>query len=99
MLGKIRGIIFFSLEDHPWTCKWLITINRILFRGVVIPLIFPKVPLSSLGILRIPQLHPPLENPPLKNPITVSKWLIAIVHKSPKDRVVPLPNSLPFHGI
>ena len=31
---------------------------------------FPKVPQSSLGILRVPQLPPPLEHPPLKNPIT-----------------------------
>ena len=33
-------------------------------RGVVISLIFPKVPQSSLGILRVPQLPPPLEHPP-----------------------------------
>ena len=32
-------------------------------------LMFPKVPQSSLGILRVPQLPPPLEHPPLKNPI------------------------------
>ena len=31
---------------------------------------FPKVPQSSLGILRVPQLPPPLEHPPLKNPVT-----------------------------
>ena len=37
----------------------------------MIPLIFPKVPRSSLGILRIPELPPPLEHPPpLKNPAT-----------------------------
>ena len=30
----------------------------------MIPLIFPKVPQSCLGILRVPQLHPPLEHPP-----------------------------------
>ena len=36
----------------------------------MIPLIFPKVPQSSLGILRVPQLPPPLESP-LKNPITI----------------------------
>ena len=30
---------------------------------------FPKVPQSSLGILRVPQL-PPLEHPPLRNPTT-----------------------------
>ena len=29
------------------------------FAGVVIPLIFPKLPQSSLGILRVPQEHPP----------------------------------------
>ena len=30
---------------------------------------FPKVPQSSLGILRVPQLPPPpLEHPPLRNP-------------------------------
>ena len=28
-------------------------------------LIFPKVPQSSLGILRVPQLPPPLNTPPL----------------------------------
>ena len=28
-------------------------------------LIFPKVPQSSLGILRVPQLPPPLDTPPL----------------------------------
>ena len=27
---------------------------------------FPKVPQSSLGILRVPQLPPPLEHPPLR---------------------------------
>ena len=27
--------------------------------GMVIPLMFPKVPQSSLGILRVPQLPPP----------------------------------------
>ena len=31
---------------------------------------FPKVPQSSLGILRVPQLPPPLGHPPLKVPIT-----------------------------
>ena len=39
------------------------------FGGVVIPLIFPKVPQSSLGILRVLQLPPPpLEQPTLKKP-------------------------------
>ena len=41
-------------------------------RGLVIPLIFPKFPQSSLGILRVPQLPPPLGHRPLKNPIMVS---------------------------
>ena len=31
----------------------------------------PKVPQSSLGILRVPQLPPPLGHPPLKNPIKI----------------------------
>ena len=30
---------------------------------------FPKVPQASLGILRVPQLPPPLEHPHLKNPM------------------------------
>ena len=37
--------------------------NRILKGGGVIPLIFPKVPQSSPGILRVPQLPPPLNIP------------------------------------
>ena len=32
----------------------------------MIPLMLPKVPQSSLGILRIPQLPPPLEHPSLR---------------------------------
>ena len=39
---------------------------RFLTGGVVIPLIFPKIPQSSLGILRVPQLPPPLEHPSLR---------------------------------
>ena len=35
---------------------------------VVIPRIFPKVPQSFLGILRVPQLPPPLEHHPLEQP-------------------------------
>ena len=42
-------------------------------RGVVIPLIFPKVSQSSLGILRIPQLPPPLEHFSLKNHANLGK--------------------------
>ena len=37
----------------------------------MIPLIFPKVPQSSLGTIRVPQLPPPL-----KNPITSAPWKI-----------------------
>ena len=62
---------------HPWKCsktmQWHTHNSMIigfLRGGVVIPLIFPKVPQSSLGILRVPQLPPPLEHLPLKNPIT-----------------------------
>ena len=44
--------------------KWWFC-NRILKGGVVIPLIFPKVPQSSPGIFRVPQEHPlPLDTPP-----------------------------------
>ena len=36
-----------------------------------VSLIFPKIPQSSLGILRVPQLPPPLGHPgTLKNPIS-----------------------------
>ena len=45
------------------------SLNRILKGGVVIPLIFPKIPQSLLAILRVPQLFPPLGHPLLKNPI------------------------------
>ena len=38
-------------------------INRILKGKMVIPLIFPKVPQSFLGMLRVPQSPPPLEHP------------------------------------
>ncbi len=38
-----------------------------------VSLIFPKVPQSSLGILRVPQLPRPLGHPPLKNPIKI-QW-------------------------
>ena len=34
-------------------------------------LMFPKVPQSSLGIFRVPQLPPPLEHPPLRNPTMI----------------------------
>ena len=45
----------------------------ILKGGVVMPLIFPKVPqFFPAGILRVPQLPPPLEHPPLKNPMIIN---------------------------
>ena len=34
----------------------------------MIPLIFPKVPQSFVGILRVPQLPPPLGHPPPLEP-------------------------------
>ena len=38
-------------------------------------LMFPKVPQSSLGIFRVPQLPPPLEHPgTLKNPRIFGRW-------------------------
>ena len=42
------------LDEDDFDVKVGTLFNRILFRGVVIPipLIFPKVPQSSLGILR-----------------------------------------------
>ena len=50
---------------------------------------FPKVPQSSLGILRVPQLPPPLGHPPLKNPIIQTwrihgKWYIFNLHENHK---------------
>ncbi len=41
-------------------------------------IMFPKVPQSSLGILRVPQLPPPLGHPRLKNPIIFGR--ISLVH-------------------
>ena len=59
-------------------------------RGVVIPLIFPKVPQSALGILRVPQLHPPFEHPP---PLRILQlwlcifWLVHLLEERfPKRR-------------
>ena len=37
---------------------------------------FPKVHQSSLGILRVLQLPPPLGHPPLKNPIIMSQKMV-----------------------
>ncbi len=34
--------------------------------GVVVPLIYPKVPQSSLGILRVPSYPLPLDTRPLR---------------------------------
>ena len=55
-------------------------LNRILKGGVVIPLIFPKVPQSSLGILRVPQLPPPLGHHPPKNPIIFPELFCLFFH-------------------
>ena len=42
---------------------------------LIFPIIFPTVPQSSLGILRVPQLPPPLGHPPVKNPVKmVRRW-------------------------
>ena len=43
--------------------------RQIWFGGVLIPLIFPKVPQSSLGILRVLQLPPPLGHPGTTHPL------------------------------
>ena len=45
---------------------------------------FCKVPPSSLGILRVPQLPPPLGHPPLKNPINLERKMI---FQNPHDYV------------
>ncbi len=50
---------------------------------MVIPLIFPNVPQSSLGILRVPQLPPLLGHLPLKNPININQ------HVSPSPVIDP----------
>ena len=77
-------------------------INRILKGpGVVIPLIFPKVPQSSLiGILRVPQEHPPPlryhPRDPKKNPITKTggcqggpllRVMFENSHHQPKEKI------------
>ena len=46
---------------------------------------FPKVPQSSLGILRVPQLPPPLNTPPLRNP-TTQGWCAFNVTTLAKNR-------------
>ena len=42
----------------------------------------PKVPQSSLGILRVPQLPPPLEHPPLRILENEAKETYDQVHNS-----------------
>ena len=62
--GLLRGLVGVGHEELL-TISWIIWF---CFGGVVIPLIFPKVPQSSrAGILRVPQLPPPLGPPPLRN--------------------------------
>ncbi len=66
--GFFRSILLpqneqFYVADSMWVNLANVApamFNRIPKGGVVIPLIFPKVPLSSLGILRVPQLPPAL---------------------------------------
>ena len=42
---------------------------------------FPKVPQSSLGILKVPQLPPPLGQPgTLKNPIKIGPFTIKVIN-------------------
>ena len=55
----------------------------------------PKAPQSSLGILRVPQLPPPLEHRPLKNPTKKSPTSpgFGIIPMGPRPRHV-LPNSI-----
>ena len=54
--------------DRLFIWNWaLFSVGILKGPGWWLPLIFPKVPQSSLGILRVPQLPPPLEHPPLKN--------------------------------
>ena len=55
----------------------------------MIPLMFPRVPQSSLGILRVRQLPPPLEHPSLKNPTicsTSASNKAKSVHRHPPQR-------------
>ena len=60
-------------SDSPTKKKHLAIFHYRVVKGGGVPrgggpLMFPKVPQSSLGILRVPQLPPPLEHPTLKNP-------------------------------
>ena len=41
----------------------------------MIPLMFLKVPQSSLGMVRVPQEHPLPLDTPLKNPINIGEYL------------------------
>ena len=58
-------------------------------------LMFPKVPQSSLGILRVPQLPPPLNTPPLGTLqfLTVNHLLGLSLSVSPHCHAWDLPNS------
>ena len=65
---KVReptGLVVKSFAQK-WTMFWCLMLIGFL-RGAVIPLMFPKVPQSSLGILRAPFTPSPW-TPPLKNP-------------------------------
>ena len=57
-----KGLVVKSFAQI-WTMFWCMLIG--FLRGAVIPLMFRKVPQSSLGILRAPFLYPlPLNTPP-----------------------------------
>ena len=92
LLGLPQGEISLPCcTTNMWTwrpCVCLYIIYRVVKGGVPRgggSLMFPKVPQSSLGILRVPQLPPPLEYPPLKNPINniPPNWVIHKNHEWP----------------
>ena len=68
-LNELR-IILFGVEISPSPIN-----HRILKGRDVIPLIFPKVPQSFLGILKVPQEHPlPLNTPFRQNTTSARTW-------------------------
>ena len=77
-----NAIIFFQ-NSRIWYSYFIGLLRGGVQGEVVIPLIFPKVPQSSPGILRVPQLPPPLEHPPLKNP--TMKWIMVVKKTGPPE--------------
>ena len=58
--------------NAPWLCYRVVKGGGPRGGG---SLIFPNVPQSSLGILRVPQFPPPpLNTPPLRNPTIMSMF-------------------------